>query len=157
VPTTATPTLNDYARFIGATVKTAQEYLNKHFGSRSERPPMHQFTSVVIAHLRESAAGRVGSQEKLNAEEQRARKDAAQAEHYELRNAALKSELVNAAEIDSALARKDLVLRTNMLGLPSRVASDLVGEDERTIIIRLDEEIRSALTSAAEEIEQLIE
>lgn len=152
------PTLKDYQEWTGYTNdERIRVKLTKLFGNAKARPTLQEFVIAVRKDLEKEASGREITQEKLDQEEQRTRKDAAQAENYEIKNGVLKGELVNGAEVDSFEARKDLVLRTNFLGLPARIASELVGEDEREIILRLDAEVRASLNSSADELEEAYE
>ena len=151
------PTIARYAAHIGASQTVVKKWLANLFGSQSERPEISDFTAAYCRHIREEAAGRAPKQYEsldLDPVHQKARKDKEHADKLQLENELTRGELVLASEVDDLMAQSDLSLRTNLLGMSARVAAELVGLEEREILIRLDEEIRNTLVDTADEIEE---
>ncbi|EEW24010.1 hypothetical protein [Rhodobacter ferrooxidans] len=102
---------------------------------------------AYVMHLRGIAAGWGSEEQALNLTGERARLSRAQAEAQEMKNAALRAELVPAAEVERAWADTLRQVRARILAVPSRLRQGLhlaPGDVEQ-----IDRELRDALTELA--------
>lgn len=99
-------------------------------------------------HLRGVASGRGNEEAALTLTGERARLARAQAEGVELKNAALRGELVPAAEVRTEWVTAATDLRAALLAVPARVAARLALDREAAAA--LETEIRLALEVIAD-------
>lgn len=97
-----------------------------------------------IEHLRGAASGRGGEEQALTLTGERARLARAQADAQELKNAALRGELLPAAEVERDWADTLRGLRSRLLSVPSRVRQAL-GHMTASDVDAIDRELRGAL------------
>lgn len=106
----------------------------------------YQLTEVFMALVEELAGGDKSAE--LTAA--RVRKVNADADRAELELAKAKGEVAPIQDMESVWSARCAIIRANMLNLPGRVVSQLIGEtDERRFKAVLREEIRTILTDAA--------
>ncbi|MFO1127829.1 MAG: hypothetical protein U1E66_05250 [Rhodospirillales bacterium] len=99
-------------------------------------------------HLRAMAAGRGGADGVKTLSAERARLAKEQADQYAIKNAALRGELVSAADVERKWTDACRCIRSAMLAIPSRVRQQLP-HLTRTDAALIDDEIRRALTELA--------
>lgn len=105
--------------------------------------------AAYVAHLRGTASGRGGEEQIVSLTAERARLARAQAESAEIKNAALRRELVPAAEVAREWGEALRAVRSRLLAVPSRVQAalpHLAASD----MVTLDRELRSALEDLAQ-------
>ena len=100
---------------------------------------------AYCAHLRETAARRGGTSDGSSLTAERLRLVREQADREALRNAALRRELLPAAEVEATWAATLTGLRARLLALPSR-AQQRLGHLTAHDVAALDREVRGALT-----------
>ncbi|HDH7836107.1 TPA: terminase small subunit [Raoultella ornithinolytica] len=106
----------------------------------------YQLSEVFMALVEELAGGDKSAE--LTAA--RVRKVNADADRAELELAKAKGEVAPIEEMQSAWSMRCAIIRQNMMQLPARVVSQLIGEtDERRFKAVMREEIRTILTDAA--------
>jgi len=105
---------------------------------------LEQSTRNYIQHLRGIASGRGGEEQMLTLTGQRARLARAQADAQELKNAALRSELVKAADVERGWADILRQVRARILAVPSRLRQSI--DLKPTDAIKIDRELREALS-----------
>lgn len=106
----------------------------------------YQLAEVFMALVEELAGGDKAAE--LTAA--RVRKVTADAERAELELAKAKGEVAPIEEMQSAWSMRCAIIRQNMMQLPGRVVTQLIGEtDERRFKAVMREEIRTILTDAA--------
>lgn len=105
-----------------------------------------------VQHLRGIAAGRGGEEQGLNLTGERARLAREQADAQALKNAALRRELVPAAEVAREWGEALRAIRARVLAIPSRVRSGLPHLPPADMAA-LDREARSALDDLARNAE----
>ncbi len=106
---------------------------------------------AYIAHLREVAAGRAlgPSGDDLTAE--RARLAREQADHFALKNAAMRLELLPRADITRAVAAAFGHVRDRLVQLPARLAAPLArASDPADVRARLSDAVNAALVELSE-------
>ena len=96
-----------------------------------------------VEHLRGVASGRGDAAEALTLTGERARLARAQAEAVEMKNAALRGELVRAEEVERTWSDVLRQVRARILAVPSRVRQAL--DLDATEVDTLDRELRAAL------------
>ncbi|KPQ07466.1 MAG: Phage DNA packaging protein, Nu1 subunit of terminase [Rhodobacteraceae bacterium HLUCCA12] len=102
-----------------------------------------------VEHLRGTASGRGGEEQVLTLTGERARLARAQADAQELKNAALRSELVPASEVERAWSDTLRGLRSQLLAVPSRIRSDL-GNLTPADVAKIDRIMRDTLADLGE-------
>lgn len=107
---------------------------------------------AYIRHLREAAAGRAlgPSGDDLTAE--RARLAREQADHYALKNAAMRLELLPRAEITRTVTAAFQIVRDRLTALPARLAGPLARlSDPAEVRGRLTDAVQGVLVELSEE------
>lgn len=99
--------------------------------------------TAYVAHLRGTASGRGGEEQVLTLTGQRARLAKAQAEAQELKNAAIKGDLVPLADVRREWLTTATDLRSAIMAIPARISARL-GLD-REGAAALEAEMRGAL------------
>lgn len=99
-----------------------------------------------VEHLRGAASGRGSEEQALTLTGERARLARAQADAQELKNAALRGQLVPAGEVEREWADTLRSLRSQLLAVPSRVRQ-VLGHLSATDVDVIDREMRSTLTA----------
>lgn len=132
------------AALLGVTPRTITELSRKGVLSPAGRGnwPVRECVARYCAHLREQAAGRTGSTT-LTAERIRVAKE--QADALELKNAALRGEMLHARQVESEWASILRSVRSAILAVPARLPN-LSLQDAQA----LNREIRNALTEIAD-------
>lgn len=158
--------LNDFDALLGADsrpVSGSAEELAELLGISARAVREHATRGIIVklskgaydvpasvraycAHLREQAAGRTGSAS-LTAERIRATK--AQADTAELKNAALRGELVRASEVQSTWAGILRDVRAALLAVSARCGATLPHLTPHDVA-EIDQHIRDTLTEIAE-------
>ncbi|WP_457646425.1 DNA packaging protein [Profundibacter sp.] len=105
---------------------------------------LEQSTRNYVKHLRGVASGRGGEEQNLTLTGERARLARAQADAQELKNAALRKELVKADEVERRWADILRSLRARILAMPSRLRGTLDLSPEQ--VQRIDRELRDTLS-----------
>lgn len=98
---------------------------------------------AYVQHLRGIASGRGGEEQTINLTAERARLAREQADAQALRNAALRGELVAAAEVERTWSDLLRQVRARILAVPARVRSAL--PLDAAAIDTIDHELRQAL------------
>lgn len=101
-------------------------------------------TRAYIEHLRGTASGRGGEEQVLTLTGERARLARAQADAQELKNAALRAELVKAEDVERTWADMLRQVRARILSVPSRLRQSLSLNPADAEAI--DRELRAALS-----------
>jgi len=104
---------------------------------------LEQSTRNYVKHLRGVASGRGSDEHSLTLTGERARLARAQADAQELKNAALRKELVKADEVERRWSDILRNLRARILAVPSRLRGALDLSPEQ--VARIDRELRDAL------------
>lgn len=87
---------------------------------------------AYCAHLRGVAAGRTsGGDDDLDLAAERARLAKAQADAQEMKNAAMRAEMVPASQVVRAVSALIGASRSRLLGIPARAAAQVVGIESR--------------------------
>ncbi|WP_158970940.1 DNA packaging protein [Chachezhania sediminis] len=100
---------------------------------------------AYVAHLRETASGRGGEQHVNTLTAERARLAKEQADAQALKNARLRGDLVEAAEVERTWSDTLRHVRSRMLAVPSRLRADFPQADA-AIFTAMDRAQRDALT-----------
>lgn len=110
-------------------------------------------SAALSEHFREIAAGRksAGAGDKLDLVAERARLAKEQADGVEIKNAALRNELVPASVVENRWATILSTIRATMLALPGEL-SQLLSHLTRSDLDVIDRAVRDALNQAADEI-----
>lgn len=103
---------------------------------------------AYVQHLRGIASGRGGEEQALTLTAERARLAREQADSVALKNAALRAELVSAAEVTREWAEVLRKVRAGVLAVPSRVRAALPHLTAADVAV-LDHEIRTTLEGLA--------
>ncbi len=116
------------ALWLDISERRFRELLDEGVITRAEKGQFDPRAVVTeyVRHLRTIASGRAGEQEQQARATADARKAAAQAEMAEMELAERKGELIPADEIGEVVAGAVQVMKTRMLGLPTKLAK-LVG------------------------------
>lgn len=107
-------------------------------------------TRAYIGHLRESAAGRLGTNEELRAE--KIRLTAAQADRAEMERDAEAEVMVNVKEFETRWANEMVVIRQGLLGLAAKIA-EANPHFTRHEILSIDSTIRAMMERVADDAE----
>lgn len=140
----------ELVRLFQATVQTITKLAREGIVVRTGRGKYDREKSITnyICHLRDTAAGRGGSDGVQTLTDERARLAKEQADHAALKNEQLRGELVKAVDVEAAWAGIVSDLRSGLLAIPTRVQQripTLSSADAMTI----DAEIRETLTVLA--------
>lgn len=103
---------------------------------------------AYVQHLRGIASGRGGEEQALNLTAERARLAREQADSVALKNAALRGDLVSAADVTRTWADVLRRVRAGVLAVPSRVRAALPQLTAADVAV-LDAEIRATLEGLA--------
>lgn len=103
---------------------------------------------AYVQHLRGIASGRGGEEQALNLTAERARLAREQADSVALKNAALRGDLVSAADVTRTWADVLRQVRAGVLAVPSRVRAALPQLTAADVAV-LDAEIRATLEGLA--------
>lgn len=106
--------------------------------------PLAETVRAYCGHLRGIASGRGGEEQVYELTAERARLAKEQADAHALKNAQLRGELVQAAEVEARWAEMLRAFRSRMLAVPSRVRVRMA-HLTATDIDAVDREIRDAL------------
>ncbi|ACI98694.1 hypothetical protein [Rhodospirillum centenum] len=107
---------------------------------------------AYIRHLREVAAGRALGPGGDDLTAERARLAREQADHYALRNAALRLDLLPRADITRAVTAAFQIVRDRFTALPARLSGPLARlTDPAEVRRRLDDAVQAVLVELAEE------
>lgn len=91
-------------------------------------------------------SGGIGDKKSYNSEHEKARKDAAIADRYELDLSVRKGELVEAKEVEETWKDHILRCRARLLGMSSKLAPLVLAEDNpKAVKTLIDQEINDAL------------
>jgi terminase small subunit / prophage DNA-packing protein len=144
-------TAKDLADLLGVSDRTIRELARRGILLRKGRGAYLRDVSIrrYCDHLRELATGRGGEDAIINATAERARLVRAQADAVELKNAALRGELLDASEVERGIASDYSEVRSGLLAVPSRCAQRLPHLTAHDIS-EVDLEIRAALTALSE-------
>lgn len=148
-----TVTGRQLAQLLGVTVRTVTDLAGRGIVVRADgatnRYLLAQSLPRYCAHLRDLATGRGGEAAVVSATAQRARLAKAQADLAETKNAAMRGELVDAAEVEAEWSAILRGVRAGMLAVPSRCASRL-GHLTAHDVAEIDAEVRSVLMQLGE-------
>jgi phage terminase Nu1 subunit (DNA packaging protein) len=136
----------DLAKVIGVKDRTVREFADRGLVIRAGRGRYRLVESVraYCDHLRATAAGRGGEDEAKTLTSERTRLAREQADQTALKNAALRRDLVPAAEVERAWSEILRRVRSGCLAIPSRVRqalAHLTAYDVQAI----DAEVRAVL------------
>ncbi len=107
---------------------------------------------AYVRHLREMAAGRATGPAGDDLTAERARLAREQADHYALKNAALRQELLPRTEITRTVSAVFQIVRDRLTALPARLAGPLARlSDQSDIRTRLSDAIGAVLVELSEE------
>jgi phage terminase Nu1 subunit (DNA packaging protein) len=98
---------------------------------------------AYVQHLRETASGRGGEEHVAALSEQRARLARAQADERELRNAKIRGDLVDAAEVTRVWQETLRGIRARILSIPGRLRGPM--DLDAGQVDQIDRELRDAL------------
>jgi len=104
---------------------------------------LEQSTRNYVTHLRGIASGRGGEEQNLTLTGERARLARAQADAQELKNGAIRAELVKATDVERRWADILRKVRARVLAVPSRLRQSL--DLKPAVIASIDRELRDAL------------
>ena len=107
---------------------------------------------AYIRHLRETAAGRAAGPGADDLTAERARLAREQADHFALKNASLRLELLPRSDITRAVTAAFQIVRDRLTALPTRLAAPLAGcSDPAAVRARLSDAVATVLDELAEE------
>lgn len=107
---------------------------------------------AYVRHLREMAAGRAAGPAGDDLTAERARLAREQADHYAMKNAAMRRELVPRSEITRAVTAAFQIVRDRLTGLPARLAGPLARvTDQEAVRLRLADALNEVLGELSEE------
>jgi phage terminase Nu1 subunit (DNA packaging protein) len=117
----------ELAETIGVTDRAVRELATRGIVIKLDAGKYDRAASVraYCNHLREVAAGRGGEEAQLNLSAEKARLAKEQADGQALKNASLRRELVSAAEVEREWSVVLRGVRSQMLGIPSRLQQRL--------------------------------
>lgn len=136
----------DLGEWLGVSSQSIAAFANDGKVVRVSRGKYDLKASVqtYTAHLREVAAARGGAAGVLDLVQERARLAKEQADGHELKNAALRGELLPRDEVEAEWTDIVRKLRSGMLAIPSRIRQRLGMDASATA--EVDREIRDTLT-----------
>jgi phage terminase Nu1 subunit (DNA packaging protein) len=141
-----TATTTELAALFGITTRAVRDLAASGVIPRAGRGrhPMPAAVTAYISHLRQVAAGRGGDGSgALTAERARQAREAA--DNLALKNAALRRDLVPAAEVEARLTGVFRKVRAGLLAVPARAAQRLAHMTAADVAV-IDREVRAALT-----------
>ena len=139
----------ELAQLLGVTARTVTDLARRGIAVRDgNRYAVAESVRRYCAHLRELANGRGGEGAVASATAQRARLAKAQADLAETKNAAMRGELVSAAEVEAEWSGILRGVRAGLLAVPSRCAARL-GHLTTHDVAEIDAEVRAALAEVA--------
>lgn len=107
---------------------------------------------AYIKHLRETAAGRAAGPGADDLTAERARLAREQADHFALKNASLRLELLPRSDITRAVTAAFQIVRDRLTALPAQLAAPLAGcSDPAAVRARLSDAVATVLDELAEE------
>ncbi|QCN95865.1 hypothetical protein D3093_11680 [Azospirillum argentinense] len=113
---------------------------------------LDQCRVAYIRHLRETAAGRGAGPSADGLTDARARLAHEQADHFALKNAALRLELLPRADITLAVTAIFTIVRDRLSALPARLAGPLAAtSDPEAVRVRLSDAVSGVLVELSEE------
>lgn len=113
----------EMATMLGTTPRKLRDLAERGLVVKAGRGRYEVLASVrsYVAHLREVASGRGGEAEVTDLSRERARLAKLQADEREMRNAALRGELLPAVEVERTWTDVMRRVRSGVLAVPSRV------------------------------------
>lgn len=111
-------------------------------------PPDGDIRGARAWHMATATAALIGppSAERLDPNQERARKDRALADKTEMENEKRRGELVEVAEVASQWMKSLSIVRTRLLAIPSKAAANVPHEARGLVFKLVEQEIHSALT-----------
>ena len=152
----------DFATLLGVSEKTVRNWMNKNGLPFTELPKGRVIESVAALEwwhaYRASLDGNDGNSASPQGivvaesyEDALARKTRADADLQELRLAKARGEVAAVADVERALSSANMAAQTQILAVPSRLATRLLGlEDHGTVVRILESEMRQLLTNLAD-------
>ena len=119
------PTFEQYGKHVGISRQAASEYFKKH--SLRQSTLMAAFRIHYCGTMREHAAGRVMSDEVLDLNVERARREKESADKLEMENAVTRGELVSAAEVEELWGAEFTRVKSKLLAAPPKIAPLMIG------------------------------
>ncbi len=133
--------------------RSIRELLDKGVLPNARRGALNldQCRVAYIRHLRETAAGRGAGPAADDLTAERARLAREQADHFALKNAALRKELLPRADITRAVVAAFQLLRDRLTALPARLAGPLAAtSDPAAVRGRLEDAVNGVLVELSE-------
>lgn len=145
-PLGAAVTGDELAGLLGIAPRTVRELAGRGLVLKAGRGRYNLAVSVssYCSHLREQAAGRAGDAQAGLATE-RARQAKEMADNIALKNAALRGDLVSAAQVTAEWSGVLRRVRARILAVPARVQQSLAFLKQHDVGV-IDAELRQALT-----------
>ena len=147
-------TQTDIATHLDLSDRSVRELLDKGVLPNARRGALNldQCRVAYIRHLREMAAGRGTGPSADDLTAERARLAREQADHYALKNAALRLELLPRADITRAVSAAFQIVRDRLTSLPVRLAGPLARLSEPADVrVRLADAVNGVLVELSEE------
>lgn len=139
------------ARVLALSERQVQELARDGIIPRTTRGTYDLLVCVqsYVKHIREVAAGRSSTDGKLDIVAERARLAREQADHYAMKNAVMREQLVPAEDIEAAYVSVQSAVQRRILAVPKAVAALVSIESEARVCEAI---IRQHLEEALEEI-----
>lgn len=147
-------TQTDIAAHLDLSDRSVRELLDKGVLPNARRGALNldQCRVAYIRHLREMAAGRGTGPSADDLTAERARLAREQADHYALKNAAMRLELLPRADITRAVSAAFQIVRDRLTALPARLAGPLARLSEPADVrVRLADAVNGVLVELSEE------
>lgn len=147
-------TQTDIAAHLDLSDRSVRELLDKGVLPNARRGALNldQCRVAYIRHLREMAAGRGTGPSADDLTAERARLAREQADHYALKNAAMRLELLPRADITRAVSAAFQIVRDRLTSLPARLAGPLARLSEPADVrVRLSDAVNGVLVELSEE------
>ncbi|WP_114858432.1 hypothetical protein [Azospirillum brasilense] len=147
-------TQTDIATHLDLSDRSVRELLDKGVLPNARRGALNldQCRLAYIRHLREMAAGRGTGPSADDLTTERARLAREQADHYALKNAALRLELLPRADITRAVSAAFQIVRDRLTSLPAQLAGPLARLSEPADVrVRLSDAVNGVLVELSEE------
>ncbi len=144
----------EIAAHLDLSDRSVRELLDKGVLPNARRGALNldQCRVAYIRHLREMAAGRGTGPSADDLTAERARLAREQADHYALRNAAMRLELLPRADITRAVSAAFQIVRDRLTALPARLAGPLARLSEPAEVrARLSDAVNGVLVELSEE------
>jgi len=137
----------DLAKVIGVKDRTVREFADRGLVIRTSRGRYRLIESVrtYCDHIRTTASGRGGEDEAKTLTSERTRLAREQADQTALKNAALRRELVPAAEVEREWSEVLRRVRSGCVAIPSRIRQSMAHLTAHDVQV-IDAEVRTVLT-----------